>query len=99
MCLPEGQDFTMDQLKRNFKRLAVQLHPDKNPGVEPDEAAHTFRVLTEAYQELRAEYERWQGSRPFNELRAAAASGAVSGTASDKAQRVQRCQVQQVLLR
>jgi molecular chaperone DnaJ len=52
---------TGDEIKRAFRRLARETHPDANPGV-PD-AEHRFREIAEAYEVLsdpqkRAAYDR-----------------------------------------
>src|SRR4051812_43535827 len=45
-----------DDLKKAYRKLAMQFHPDKNPG---DKAAeHKFKVLSEAYEILRDEQKR-----------------------------------------
>ena len=45
-----------DDLKKAYRKLAMQHHPDKNPG---DKAAeHKFKTLSEAYDVLRDEQKR-----------------------------------------
>jgi len=62
---------TTEEIKRAYRRLAHQFHPDKNPG-NPAAEEH-FRRITEAYEILqdaqkRAAYDRYgffRGSRGF----------------------------------
>ena len=37
-----------DELKRAYRKLAMQYHPDRNPGDE--EAEHKFKEMSEAYE-------------------------------------------------
>lgn len=62
------KDFTLEQLKTNYKRLALQLHPDKNL-VSTEQAAEIFKILTESYKFLLQDYQHRQAHRPFHELR------------------------------
>ncbi|GJD08342.1 DnaJ homolog subfamily B member 12 [Galdieria sulphuraria] len=54
------QDASMEDIKRSFRKLAVKLHPDKNPCPGAEEA---FKKVAKAFQALsdpvrRAEYDR-----------------------------------------
>ncbi len=68
---------TADDLKKAYRKLAMQHHPDKNPG---DKAAeHKFKEISEAYQVLcdaqrRAAYDRF-GHAAFEQGGAAAGAG------------------------
>ena len=57
-----GRDATPEQLKKAYRKLAVQFHPDKNPG--DASAEEKFKELGEAYDVLfdeqkRAAYDRY----------------------------------------
>jgi molecular chaperone DnaJ len=45
-----------DDLKKSYRKLAMEFHPDRNPGNK--EAEHKFKVLSEAYDILRDEQKR-----------------------------------------
>ncbi len=45
-----------DDLKKAYRKLAMEYHPDKNPGDKT--AEHKFKVLSEAYEILRDEQKR-----------------------------------------
>ncbi len=47
---------TGDDLKKSYRKLAMDFHPDRNPGNK--EAEHKFKVLSEAYDILRDEQKR-----------------------------------------
>lgn len=65
------RNFTLEQLRANYKRLALQLHPDKNI-VSTEHASEIFKILTVSYKQLMHEYHARQSDRPFHELRSAA---------------------------
>lgn len=45
-----GKDATDDELKKNFRKLAMQYHPDRNPGDK--ESEEKFKKVAEAYSVL-----------------------------------------------
>lgn len=62
-----AREATPDELKKAYRKLAVQFHPDKNPGNK--EAEEKFKEITEAYEILsdpdkRQRYDQF-GSQAF----------------------------------
>lgn len=62
---------TVEEIKKAYRRLAHQFHPDKNPN-DP-QATEKFRRITEAYQTLQDtqkraayDYQGAKGREPFN---------------------------------
>ncbi len=45
-----------EELKKSYRKLAMEFHPDRNPG--NTEAEHKFKTLSEAYDVLRDEQKR-----------------------------------------
>lgn len=58
------KNFTLQQLKDNFKRIAVKVHPDKGGSEQ------LFLLVTKCYKKLLEEYNRRTGSKDFHELKA-----------------------------
>ena len=50
------RDASIDQIKKGYRKLAIQYHPDKNPGNK--EAESKFKEATEAYEVLSDEKQR-----------------------------------------
>ncbi len=70
-----GKDATSDDIKRTYKKLAFEYHPDRNP--DNQDALIKFKDLNEAYQILgddnkRAQYDSFgniSGEGFFNDMR------------------------------
>jgi molecular chaperone DnaJ len=61
-CLGINRGAGDDEIKKSYRRLAVQFHPDRNPGDK--HAEEKFKEINEAYQVLsdpdrRAQYDRF----------------------------------------
>lgn len=41
-----------DDVRKSYRKLALQHHPDKNPGEAQDEAVRRFREVADAYKAL-----------------------------------------------
>ena len=50
-----SRDATQDEIKKAYRKLARQLHPDVNPG---EEASERFKLVTHAYDVLGDEESR-----------------------------------------
>lgn len=67
-----SENFTRDELKSSYKKLALKYHPDRNPNDKKSE--NMFKKISEAYDVLknstkRAEYDkkRQKLNKNFNE--------------------------------
>ena len=57
-----GKNATQDEIKKSYRKLAMQFHPDRNPGDK--QAEENFKEAAEAYEvlsndEKRAKYDRF----------------------------------------
>ncbi len=72
------KDFALDDVKRKYRRLAVKLHPDKNPG-DP-RAAGLFHAISHCYQQLLEDYCTRTADRQFSELKQESRAAAAMAT-------------------
>ena len=63
----ERNAYTLDQIKQKYRRLAMKLHPDKNPDPR---AAQLFNTISMCYQQLLEEYAARMSDRQSHELKA-----------------------------
>lgn len=54
-----NQDASADDIKKAFRRLAFQYHPDHNPD-NIQEASEKFKEINEAYEILSDDQRKWQ---------------------------------------
>lgn len=59
-----SKNFTLEQLRKKYKGIAIQVHPDKTGGSD-----YLFKQCYTAYKHLLKEYEKRDADRPFYELR------------------------------
>jgi DnaJ-class molecular chaperone len=57
-----SRDASAQDIKKAFRRLALQYHPDRNPE-NTEEAGEKFKEINEAYEVLGDEQKRWQYDR------------------------------------
>ena len=57
------KNFTIDQLKEQYKKIALKVHPDKGGSSE------LFLLVTKAFKMLVAEYNRRVSDKQYNELK------------------------------
>src|SRR5260221_8864866 len=76
-----GKSASADDLKKAYRKAAMQYHPDRNPGDKT--AEHKFKEVNEAYDILkddqkRAAYDRF-GHAAFENGRGGGAGGFANG--------------------
>jgi curved DNA-binding protein CbpA len=59
------KNFTVEQLRTNYKRIALKVHPDKSD-LGSD---YLFKLVTLSYKTLLKEWEKRQSDKQFNQLR------------------------------
>lgn len=58
------KDFTLEQLKDSYKRIALKVHPDKGGSEQ------LFLLVTKCFKKLLQEYHKRQADRQYHELKA-----------------------------
>jgi len=58
------KNYTIDDLKISYKKLAMKTHPDKTGG-----NAEQFQLVTKCYMSLLEKYKNRESEKPFNDLR------------------------------
>lgn len=58
-----AKDFTMQELKEAYKKMALQVHPDKG-GTE-----YLFKLVTLCYRTLSKDYKKRHSEKEYNELK------------------------------
>lgn len=58
------KNYTIDDLKTSYKKLAMKTHPDKTGG-----NAEQFQLVTKCYMSLLEKYKNRESEKPFNDLR------------------------------
>lgn len=59
-------NYTLDELKKSYKKLAIKFHPDKPTGNEEQ-----FQLITKCFMLLLEKYNNRESDKPFNDLRSA----------------------------
>lgn len=57
-------NYSLEELKKSYKKLALKYHPDKSTGNEEQ-----FQVITKCFMSLLEKYNNRQNDKPFNDLR------------------------------
>jgi hypothetical protein len=57
-------NYTIDELKIAYKKLAMKTHPDKKGG-----SAEQFQLVTKCYMSLLEKHKNRESDKPFNDLR------------------------------
>lgn len=77
------KNFSLEQLRSNYKRIAVTVHPDKPSGSE-----YLFKLVTTCYKALLKEHERRKVDKQYGELKSDSTSFIArqgdAGSATDK---------------
>ena len=58
------KNYTIDDLKSAYKKLAMKTHPDKQGG-----SSEQFQLVTKCYMSLLEKYKNRESDKPFNDLR------------------------------
>lgn len=47
--LQVSENASADQIKSAYRKMALRYHPDRNQGVNADEASERFQIIVTAY--------------------------------------------------
>ena len=59
------RNFTLEQLKSSYKKIALSVHPDKTPG----NSDYMFKIVTKCYKKLSDEFKARESDKQYNELK------------------------------
>lgn len=59
------KNFTLEQLRSQYKKIALSVHPDKTPG----NSDYMFKMVTKCYKNLLEELNRRNADKQFHELK------------------------------
>jgi len=59
------KNYTLEQLRSQFKKIAITVHPDKSPG----NSDYMFKLVTRSYKHLLDELNRKNADKQYNELK------------------------------
>jgi curved DNA-binding protein CbpA len=59
------KNYTLEQLRKQYKKIAITVHPDKTPG----NSDYMFKIVTKCYKLLLEDYNLRIADKQFNELK------------------------------
>lgn len=64
------RNYTLEQLRSNYKKLALQLHPDKiGAKISQETSAQVFAILTDSYRRLMKKLQDKESDKQFDALK------------------------------